>query len=65
MVKKNGGSGGVDGKEFVDYNSPEQVDELINERQKELVEGIYKPEAVLWVYIPKPDGKERHCSSIR
>ena len=59
VAKKNGGSGGVDGKEFADYESPEQVDELLKELQKELVEGIYKPEAVLRVYIPKPDGKER------
>jgi group II intron reverse transcriptase/maturase len=59
QVKKNGGRGGVDGKEFVDYENPEQVDQLIMELQQELVEGIYKPEAVLRVYIPKPDGKER------
>lgn len=59
QVKKNGGRGGVDGKEFSDYESLEQVDELLNELQSELVEGKYKPEAVLRVYIPKPDGKER------
>jgi group II intron reverse transcriptase/maturase len=59
VVRKNSGRGGVDGKEFVDYENPEQVDELITELRKELVEGIYKPEAVLRVYIPKADGKER------
>jgi group II intron reverse transcriptase/maturase len=59
VVKKNGGRGGVDGKEFSDYELPEQEDELLKGLQKELVEGIYKPEAVLRVYIPKPDGKER------
>ena len=59
VVKKNGGRGGVDGKEFADYESPEQVDDLLMELQKELVDGNYKPEGVLRVYIPKPDGKER------
>jgi group II intron reverse transcriptase/maturase len=59
QVKKNGGRGGVDGKEFVDYENPEQVGGLIKELQEELVEGRYKPEAVLRVYIPKPDGKQR------
>ncbi len=59
QVKKNGGRGGVDGKEFGDYESPELEDELIKELRKELVTGIYKPESVLRVYIPKTDGKER------
>jgi group II intron reverse transcriptase/maturase len=59
VVKKNGGRGGVDGKELEDYESPEQVDELITELQKELVKEVYKPTAVLRVYIPKADGKER------
>jgi group II intron reverse transcriptase/maturase len=59
LVKKNGGRGGVDGKEFSDYEKVETVEELLKELQKELAEGIYKPEAVLRVYIPKPDGKER------
>jgi RNA-directed DNA polymerase len=59
QAKENGGRGGVDGREFSDYEIAEQVDDLIKELQKELVEGSYKPEAVLRVYIPKPDGKER------
>jgi len=59
LVKKNSGRGGVDGKEFTDYENPEMVEDLLKELQKELAEGIYKPNAVLRVYIPKPDGKER------
>ena len=59
QVKKNGGRGGVDGKELTDYENPETVEGLLKELQIELVKGIYKPEAVLRVYIPKPNGKER------
>jgi len=59
QVKKNGGSGGVDGKELSDYENEETVEELLKELEDELVRGIYKPEAVLRVYIPKPDGKQR------
>jgi group II intron reverse transcriptase/maturase len=59
VVRKNGGRGGVDGKEFTDYEDSETVEYLLQELQNELVRGIYKPEAVLRVYIPKPDGKER------
>jgi group II intron reverse transcriptase/maturase len=58
-VKQNGGRGGVDGKEFLEYESPEQVEELLQELRQELVAGRYKPQAVLRVYIPKPDGKQR------
>ena len=59
LVKKNGGRGGVDGKEFTDYENEETVLELLKELENELVRGIYKPDAVLRVYIQKPDGKER------
>jgi group II intron reverse transcriptase/maturase len=59
VVMKNGGRGGVDGKEFTDYENEETVEELLKELENELIKGIYKPDAVLRVYIPKPDGKER------
>jgi RNA-directed DNA polymerase len=59
VVKKNGGRGGVDGKEFSDYENEETVLKLLEDLENELVRGIYKPDAVLRVYIPKPDGKER------
>jgi group II intron reverse transcriptase/maturase len=59
VVKKNGGRGGVDGKEFSDYENENIVEELLKELENELVRGIYKPDAVLRVYIPKPDGTER------
>jgi group II intron reverse transcriptase/maturase len=59
LVKRNGGRGGVDGKEFTDYENEETVEDLLKELQKELLEGIYRPNAVLRVYIPKADGKER------
>ena len=59
QVKKNGGRGGVDGKEIGDYSSPESVDQLMTLLRKELLQGNYKPQPVLRVYIPKPDGSKR------
>jgi group II intron reverse transcriptase/maturase len=59
QVKKNGGSGGVDGMEIKDYGDKESVERLLLEIREELVSGIYKPQPVLRVYIPKPDGSKR------
>jgi group II intron reverse transcriptase/maturase len=59
QVRKNGGSGGVDGKDIHDYGTLESVEALISAIRQELLSGTYKPQAVLRVYIPKPDGGKR------
>ncbi|OVE79395.1 group II intron reverse transcriptase/maturase [bacterium I07] len=58
-VRKNGGRGGVDGKEIGDYKEPESVEQLITELRGELLSQRYRPQPVLRVMIPKPDGGER------
>jgi RNA-directed DNA polymerase len=58
-VIKNGGSGGVDGKEVKDYATSEIQEDLIREIRGELREGNYKPKPVKRIYIPKADGGER------
>jgi group II intron reverse transcriptase/maturase len=58
-VRKKGGRGGVDGKELGDYKGTELADRLIHEIRRELQEGTYRPQPVLRVYIPKPDGGDR------
>ena len=59
QVKANGGSGGVDGKEFSDYEDPEARNKLLREIHQELLEGTYHPQPVQRVYIDKPDGGKR------
>ena len=59
QVRKNEGRGGVDGKEIRDYEEPESVEKLITEIRGELLQERYKPEPVLRMMIPKPDGGER------
>ena len=59
VVMKNGGRGGVDGREIRDYEDPESVNKLISEIRGELLNGGYRPRPVLRVMIPKPDGGER------
>ena len=59
QVRKNGGRGGVDGKEFGDYEDPKLVEDLLTQIRGELLAGAYRPRPVLRVYIPKPDGRER------
>ncbi len=59
QVIRNGGSGGIDGKEIKDYSSENTKEELIKEIQQELKTDSYTPQAVLRVYIPKPDGSQR------
>ena len=59
QVRKNGGRGGVDGKELREYEEPESVEKLITEIRGELLQESYNPKPVLRVMIPKPDGGER------
>ena len=58
-VLANDGSGGVDGKELDDYSCPEARNALLREIHRELLTGEYRPQAVLRVYIDKPDGGQR------
>lgn len=57
-VKENKGSAGIDGVTLKDVEKY-GIEEYLEEIQKELKEGIYRPKPVKRVYIPKPDGKQR------
>jgi group II intron reverse transcriptase/maturase len=59
QVEKNGGSGGVDGKELSDYSEREAQQALIEEIRDELLTGSYRPQPVRRSYIEKRDGGER------
>ena len=50
-VKANRGSGGVDGQTLEDF--AEQLDENLDRLQSELKEGLYQPQPVRQVQIPK------------
>jgi len=57
-VKRNRGSSGVDDESISDIiESGEAV--MLDELQRKLREGRYRPRQVKRVYIPKPDGRER------
>jgi RNA-directed DNA polymerase len=58
LAKANGGAAGVDGVRFEDIEAYGEERFLVELRQ-ELQERRYRPEAVLRVMIPKPDGGER------
>jgi RNA-directed DNA polymerase len=57
-VRANGGKGGVDGLSFEDIEK-EGVDEFLGAIAGELEERKYRPQPVLRVNIPKPDGSSR------
>ena len=60
LVKKNGGSAGVDGVKIWQYEEqPEGVNTLLKEIKEELRTRSYVPKPVLRVYIPKANGKLR------
>jgi RNA-directed DNA polymerase len=58
LAKSNGGAPGVDGVRFEDIASY-GVEEFLAELRQELQEQRYRPQAVLRVMIPKPDGGAR------
>jgi RNA-directed DNA polymerase len=57
LVKKNGGSAGVDGTTIEELD--EKVEYFLKTVKEELQNRTYRPEAVLRVYIPKANGKMR------
>ena len=58
LAKSNGGAPGVDGVTFDDIESYGR-ERFLAELRCELSERRYRPEAVLRVMIPKPNGGER------
>jgi RNA-directed DNA polymerase len=60
LVARNGGAPGVDGVTIETIqNTPGGPEALVDQLHRELKEKKYKPQAVLRVYIPKPDGRQR------
>ncbi|MQA90415.1 MAG: group II intron reverse transcriptase/maturase [Gemmatimonas sp.] len=60
LVSRNGGAPGVDGVTIEQIkDSPGGPAALVDELHQELKEKRYKPQAVLRVYIPKADGRQR------
>jgi group II intron reverse transcriptase/maturase len=57
-VKANSGKPGVDGETFGDVEKY-GVEKYLEELRQELRERRYKPQPVLRVYIPKPNGEKR------
>ena len=56
--RHNGGSAGVDGECFADIEAY-GLERWLEERTEELRSKTYRPQAVLRVWIPKPDGSKR------
>jgi RNA-directed DNA polymerase len=60
QVAVNGGSAGVDGVTIAEIaGSPGGSAALVAELHQSLKAKTYRPQAVLRVYIPKPDGRQR------
>ena len=57
-VRAHGGSAGVDGVRREDVEQ-QGVAALLQALEQDLRAGSYKPQPVLRVYIPKPDGRQR------
>lgn len=57
-VKQNGGSAGIDGITIEEIETA-GIDQFLAEIRAELENGVYRPQPVLRVYIPKPDGRQR------
>ncbi len=56
--RQNGGAPGVDGERFADIEAY-GVERWLGELTEELRKKTYRPQAVLRVWIPKPDGSAR------
>jgi len=56
--RQNGGSTGVDGESFTDIEAY-GLERWLEERTEELRSKTYRPQPVLRVLIPKPDGSKR------
>ena len=60
QVRRNKGAPGVDGVRFTDIEESEGgVHQFLQDLHEELRGKRYKPRAVLRVYVPKPDGRQR------
>jgi RNA-directed DNA polymerase len=57
-VRANGGSAGVDGVRIEDVEQ-QGVAAFLQGLEQDLWAGSYRPQPVLRVYIPKPDGRQR------
>jgi group II intron reverse transcriptase/maturase len=57
-VSSNGGAAGIDGQTIAAIKQ-QGVAEFLQEIQRRLSEGRYRPQPVRRRYIPKPDGKQR------
>ena len=57
-VRRNGGSAGVDGVTIEDIER-DGVEEVLEQIARDLKAKRYRPQPVLRVYIPKPDGGKR------
>jgi RNA-directed DNA polymerase len=57
-VRANGGSAGVDGVRIEDVEQ-QGVAAFLQALEQDLRAGSYRPQPVLRVYIPKPDGRQR------
>ena len=56
-VKQNRGAGGIDEVSIEEFEW--NLEQNLNEIQRLLKQGRYKPKPVKRVYIPKPDGRQR------
>ena len=58
-VNRNRGAAGVDGQTLVHVVEHVGVDRFLDDLERALREGTYRPQPVRRVFIPKPDGRAR------
>ncbi|MCS6846977.1 MAG: reverse transcriptase domain-containing protein [Anaerolineae bacterium] len=56
-VRANGGGAGIDGQSLLQFES--NLEANLRALHRELIEGIYRPQQVLRVYVPKASGGQR------